>query len=37
MMGGGSQNVTVGGEFRIQGQDLVVALQRAERNRSRII
>ena len=37
MIGGGSQNVTVGGEFRIQGQDLVVALQRAERNRSRII
>jgi TP901 family phage tail tape measure protein len=33
----GGQNVNVGGEFRIQGQDLVVALQRAERNRKRII
>lgn len=37
MIGQGSQNVNVGGEFRIQGQDLVVALQRAERNRSRIL
>lgn len=33
----GSQNINVGGEFRIQGQDLVVALQRAERNRKRIL
>jgi len=32
---GGGQ-VQVGGEFRIKGQDLVVALQRAERNRNRI-
>jgi TP901 family phage tail tape measure protein len=31
-----AQQVNVGGEFRIQGQDLVVALQRAERNRSRL-
>ena len=37
MMGQGSQNVNVGGEFRIQGQDLVVALQRAEKNRSRLL
>lgn len=37
MIGGGSQNIKVGGEFRIQGQDLVVALQRAEKNRSRIL
>lgn len=37
MIGGGSQNINVGGEFRIQGQDLVVALQRAEKNRSRIL
>ena len=37
MMGqGGGQNVNVGGEFKINGQDLVVALQRADRNRSRI-
>ena len=36
MMGGSSQNVNVGGEFKINGQDLVVALQRADRNRSRI-
>ena len=35
-MGGSSQNVNVGGEFKINGQDLVVALQRADRNRSRI-
>ncbi len=34
---GGSQSVSVGGEFRIQGQDLVVALQRANRNRDRIL
>lgn len=33
----GNNNVNVGGEFRIQGQDLVVALQRAERNRKRIL
>ena len=33
----GGQNVNVGGEFRIQGQDLVVALQRADRNRKRIL
>lgn len=38
MMGNtGSQNINVGGEFRIQGQDLVVALQRAEKNRSRLL
>ena len=36
MMGAGGQNVNVGGEFKINGQDLVVALQRADRNRSRI-
>jgi hypothetical protein len=33
----GGQNINVGGEFRIQGQDLVVALQRAEKNRSRLL
>lgn len=33
----GSQNVNVGGEFRVQGQDLVVALQRANRNRDRLL
>jgi|14BtaG_2_1085337.scaffolds.fasta_scaffold00767_5 tape measure domain-containing protein len=33
MIGGGSQNVS--GEFVLRGQDLVVALQRAERNRNR--
>jgi TP901 family phage tail tape measure protein len=32
----GGSNVNVGGEFRIKGQDLVVALQRANRNRDRI-
>lgn len=37
MIGQQGQNVNVGGEFRIQGQDLVVALQRAERNRKRIV
>ena len=36
MVGGNNQNVNVGGEFKINGQDLVVALQRADRNRSRI-
>jgi TP901 family phage tail tape measure protein len=36
MIGQQPANVNVGGQFRIQGQDLVVALQRADRNRSRI-
>lgn len=36
MLGGGGTNVQVGGEFKIKGQDLVVALQRADRNRNRI-
>jgi len=31
-----AQQVNVGGEFKIQGQDLVVALQRADRNRGRL-
>jgi hypothetical protein len=30
------QNVNVGGSFRVEGQDLVLALQRAERERNRI-
>ena len=33
----GSQTVNVGGELRVQGQDLVVALQRANRNRDRLL
>lgn len=33
----GNNNVNVAGEFRLNGQDLVVALQRAERNRKRIL
>lgn len=33
---GGSAKVQVGGEFTLKGQDLVVALQRADRNRNRI-
>lgn len=33
---GGPSNVQVGGEFTLKGQDLVVALQRADRNRNRI-
>lgn len=32
----GGSSVQVGGEFRLKGQDLVVALQRADRNRNRI-
>jgi tape measure domain-containing protein len=37
MIGGGqAQQVNVGGEFRLNGQDLVVALQRAEKQRGRI-
>jgi hypothetical protein len=36
MIGDRSQNVNVGGEFRIQGQDLVLALQRADKQRNRI-
>ena len=34
--GGQAQQVNVGGEFRLNGQDLVVALQRAEKQRGRI-
>ena len=33
---GGGSSVQVGGQFTLKGQDLVVALQRAERNRNRI-
>jgi len=33
---GGSSNVQVSGQFALKGQDLVVALQRADRNRNRI-
>lgn len=36
MLGGTQSNVQVGGEFKLRGQDLVVALQRADRNRQRI-
>ena len=32
-----SQSVNVSGEFSLRGQDLVVALQRANRNRDRIL
>ena len=32
----GGQQVNVGGQFRVEGQDLVLALQRADRNRNRI-
>ena len=37
MIGDRSQNVNVGGSFRVQGQDLVLALQRANKERNRII
>ena len=33
---GGSSQVQVSGQFALKGQDLVVALQRADRNRNRI-
>ena len=33
----GSSTVQVGGQFTLKGQDLVVALQRAGRNRNRVI
>lgn len=33
---GGGSSVQVGGQFTLKGQDLVVALQRADRNRNRI-
>lgn len=33
---GGGSKVQVGGQFTLKGQDLVVALQRADRNRNRI-
>lgn len=36
MASSGGQNVNVGGSFKVQGQDLVVALQRANRNRERL-
>lgn len=37
MLGNKQQNINLGGEFRIQGQDLVLALQRAEKQRNRIL
>jgi len=37
MIGDRSQNVNVGGQFKVQGQDLVLALQRADKNRNRIL
>lgn len=37
MIGQQAQVVQVGGQFRLEGQDLVVALQRAEKNRSRLL
>ena len=33
---GGGNNMNVSGEFVVRGQDLVVALQRADKTRSRI-
>ena len=36
MIGQRESSVNVTGGFRLEGQDLVVALQRAERNRSRL-
>jgi len=33
---GGGGNMNVSGEFVVRGQDLVVALQRADKTRSRI-
>lgn len=37
MLGQKQTNVNVGGNFRIQGQDLVLALQKADKQRNRII
>lgn len=37
MIGQEGQKVNVGGSFRVQGQDLVLALQRADKNRNRIL
>lgn len=37
MIGQEKQRVQVGGQFRVQGQDLVLALQRADKNRNRLL
>ena len=37
MIGQEGSKVEVGGQFRVQGQDLVLALQRADKNRNRIL
>lgn len=37
LMGGRSQNVNVTGQFRLEGQDLVVAVERANNQRSNLI
>ena len=37
MIGQQTQTVNVGGEFRVEGQDLVLAIQRAEKNRNRLL
>ena len=35
--GKGGQSVQVGGSFTLKGQDLIVALQRANKQRNRVI
>jgi hypothetical protein len=37
MIGNKSQNINVGGSFRVQGQDLVLALQKANKERNRML
>lgn len=37
MIGQQTQTVNIGGEFRVEGQDLVLAIQRAEKNRNRLL
>jgi len=37
LMGNSGSNVNVSGEFRVQGQDLVVALERANKQRNNFL
>jgi len=36
MIGGGGQNINIGGQIRLEGQDLLIAIERANETAGRI-
>jgi len=36
MIGGGGQNINVGGQIRLEGQDLLIAIERANQTADRL-